>query len=559
MGSMERYTICDFNRDFPDDDACLQAVVGLVYPEGITCRSCGQVRKHHRLSNRKAYSCDYCGTHVYPLAGTIFEKSRTPLKSWFYAMYLMASTRCGISAKQLERELGVTYKTAWRMFKQIRSLIGDEVERMAGEVGADEAYVGGKRRGTPRGRPGVDSHKVPVVDVAQRGGKVTALVTKDASKSSVVPIVKEHVLPETMVYTDDWTAYDTLGGSGYHHQRIPHAQEVYVVGKVHTNTIEGFWSLLRRGIGGVYHSVSATHLQSYVNEYAFRYNHRADERSMFKALSDRVGQIPHGPHGTYSPVSQKAPRGGAMPSSTVTLALEGEVSLADFAEAMRRWRELLDALAAQVSRAPIEWIVESLESGSAEATARGESAETEEVERTVHAYYIVGQAMQDRKPIPYSPRVIRPAQALGKILNGRVTSLRFETPDETARVVSTTARPAPALLSAYGAVEGRVQTLTSRRGLRFTLFDALTDRAVTCYLGEGQEELMRTAWGARAVVEGLVGRDPTTGHPATIRNVSNVRVVEEVPPGTYRLARGAVPVGPEALSPEDAVRRVRDA
>ena len=123
---MERYTIHQFNEDFPDERACLDLLAGLIYgewPEGLPCRTCRVVRKHHALTNRpKAYSCDHCGTHVYPLAGTAFEKSRTPLKSWFYAMYLMAQTRCGISAKQLERELGVTYKTAWRMFRQIRAL-----------------------------------------------------------------------------------------------------------------------------------------------------------------------------------------------------------------------------------------------------------------------------------------------------------------------------------------------------------------------------------------------------------------------------------------------------
>ena len=124
---MKKLTVHQFNEMFPDEGTCLETVLSMVYPDGITCRKCQAVTKHHRLSDRKAYSCQYCGTQVYPLAGTIFEKSSTPLKSWFYAMYLMASTRTGISAKQLERELGVTYKTAWRMFKQIRSILGEDV------------------------------------------------------------------------------------------------------------------------------------------------------------------------------------------------------------------------------------------------------------------------------------------------------------------------------------------------------------------------------------------------------------------------------------------------
>ncbi len=299
---MERYTIKHFNQDFPDDDACLTLVLGLIYPDGIVCRTCGIERKHHRLGKRKAYSCDHCGTHVYPLAGTIFEKSSTPLKSWFYAMYLMAQTRCGISAKQLERELGVTYKTAWRMFKQIRSLLGEEIEKLSGEVEADETYVGGRPRYRHTQKAGRGTKKTPVVGVVQRGGKVAALVTKDASRASIMPIIEERVMPKSMIYTDEWRPYDTLTRKGYKHRRIAHSEKVYVVGNIHTNTIEGFWSLLKRGIQGVYHSVSAKHLQSYVNEYSFRYNHRDDEQPMYETIAKRLTRVRAGKHGLYSPV-----------------------------------------------------------------------------------------------------------------------------------------------------------------------------------------------------------------------------------------------------------------
>ena len=125
---MKKFTVHQFNEMLPDEETCLDIVRDMVYPDGITCRKCQEVTKHHRLNDRKAYSCQFCGTQVYVLAGTIFEKSSTPLKSWFYAMYLMASTRTGISAKQLERELGVTYKTAWRMFKQMRSILNEDVD-----------------------------------------------------------------------------------------------------------------------------------------------------------------------------------------------------------------------------------------------------------------------------------------------------------------------------------------------------------------------------------------------------------------------------------------------
>jgi len=299
---MRKFTIHDFNREFPNDAVCLDFMRDAIYPDGIECRSCEKTTKHHRIKGRKAYSCQVCGTHVYPLAGTIFEKSRTPLKSWFYAMYLMSSTRCGISAKQLERELGVTYKTAWRMFHQIRDLMDEDTAPFFGEVEMDETYMGGKRRGDKRGRPGKDSHKVPVAGVVQRKGKVAALVTKDVKKQTLLPIVEAKVLPETMVYTDELKSYGDLGKKGYKHERIPHAEKVYVVGNVHTNTIEGFWSLLKRGIGGVYHSVSEKHLQRYLNEYAFRYNHRDDERALFETVGERAKMVRAGQHGKYAPI-----------------------------------------------------------------------------------------------------------------------------------------------------------------------------------------------------------------------------------------------------------------
>jgi transposase-like protein len=120
-----RYTFLQFEKEFPTDDACLEQIKEQRFPGGVTvCHKCERPRKHHRVTGRTAYACESCGNHIYPLAGTIFEKSTTKLRIWFHAMYLMGSTRCGISAKQIQRETGVTYKTAWRMFKQIRSLMG---------------------------------------------------------------------------------------------------------------------------------------------------------------------------------------------------------------------------------------------------------------------------------------------------------------------------------------------------------------------------------------------------------------------------------------------------
>ena len=147
---MKKYTVRDFLQDFPDDAACLEWLKNYRWPDGIFCEKCERVTKHHLVLSRKSYSCQECGNHVHPTANTIFHKSSTPLTSWFHVVFLMASTRCGISAKQLERELGVTYKTAWRMFKLIRERLsddgGDPFLGSNGDVEADETYVGGKPR-----------------------------------------------------------------------------------------------------------------------------------------------------------------------------------------------------------------------------------------------------------------------------------------------------------------------------------------------------------------------------------------------------------------------------
>lgn len=294
-----RYTFQQFEKDFPTDDACLEQIKEQRFPQGITeCSKCLKSRKHYRVTGRTAYACETCGNHIYPLAGTIFEKSSTALRIWFHAMYLMGSTRCGISAKQIQRETGVTYKTAWRMFNQIRKLMHEDL-KLGGPDGSgvevDEMYHGGRRKGQA-GRM-LKANKggfSTVIGVVEREGRIAARITPDLKLSSANAIVKEFVLPETMIYTDDSVMYNSvpyLEGMGYRHQRINHSQKIYVAGDVHTNTIEGFWSLVKRGIGGVYHSVSAKYLQSYLDEYAFRYNRRRCGNLIFPVLLDRVSEM----------------------------------------------------------------------------------------------------------------------------------------------------------------------------------------------------------------------------------------------------------------------------
>ena len=275
-----RFTINDFNTLFSDDDACLDWLMEQRYPGHLaTCSYCKVERKHHRIATKKAYACGHCGTYISPMAGSIFEKSSTSLRLWFYAMYLMSATRCGISAKQIQRECGVTYKTAWRMFKQIRTLMGDNTPLDGNKIEMDETYIGGKEKNKKLGKRKSSAGrstdtKTPVFGMVERGGEVRAYVTPDVKAKTVLGIVAEKVLDKSTVFTDDYSIYDGLQwmGKNIKHHRINHSQKIYVVGQTHTNTIEGFWSLLKRGIGGVYHSVSAKYLQSYCDEYSFRYN-----------------------------------------------------------------------------------------------------------------------------------------------------------------------------------------------------------------------------------------------------------------------------------------------
>lgn len=294
-------SLMEFMRDWPDDAACLDWLWRERWSEDGTHADCPKCerkgvafKRYKTAQRRQSWTCTGCGHHVHPTAGTIFHKSSTSLRLWFYAFYLMTSTRCGISAKHLERELGVNYKTAWRMLNKIRNeLMTDDGEVLNGPIEADETYVGGRRRHGASGRPGADSHKTPVFGLAQRGrgtGQVYARVVPDATTPTLMGEIKQRVMPAALVYTDEWKPYENLPKAGYSHRRIHHRSKVYVSGDVHTNTIEGFFALVKSGIRGTYHSVSRNWLQGYLNEYAWRYNHRSDERAQFGSLLLRAAR-----------------------------------------------------------------------------------------------------------------------------------------------------------------------------------------------------------------------------------------------------------------------------
>jgi hypothetical protein len=281
-----------------------------------------------------------------------------------------------------------------------------------------------------------------------------------------------------------------------------------------------------------------------------------NERSMIESKADVRGSQSQRARNTF----EKGIRGAAMPETTLTLVLGGDVPLDQFALSMVHFRRLLDALTHEVSgKAKVSWVVEELAGGSAVATVRGESEQVEDVVRVVRAYAVVGRALERHEVIPYSPQVANAAHNLTSVLNGKITSIRFETEQDESTVTTGAADQSRACLAAFGAVEGRIETLRSRHRLSFTLYDSLNDQAVYCLLRPDQSELVRDAWGRRVVVEGWIKREPTTGRPVEIDPVERIEILPEIVPGSYRRARGAAPAWPGAPSTDVVIRRLRDA
>ncbi|HCS79335.1 TPA: IS1595 family transposase [Patescibacteria group bacterium] len=284
-----KFTINEFHKKYPTDDACLDALFVSRYGDIKKCPQCKKETTFNRIKSRKCYCCQFCGFQLHPVANTIFHKSDTPLTSWFYALYLFSTSKNGVSAKELERQLGCTYKTAWRIAKQIRLLFEQNKEVLTKITEIDESYFGGKGGNNKRGRG--SENKTPVFGMVERKGIVKAKVTVDTKRKTVMPIIREHVKLGTEVMTDEYLPYRSLAKEGYVHQTIAHGAKEYVRGNVHVNTLEGFWSQLKRSINGTYHAVSPKYLQLYVDEFSYRYNHRSSFEPIFSLLLARVVQL----------------------------------------------------------------------------------------------------------------------------------------------------------------------------------------------------------------------------------------------------------------------------
>jgi transposase-like protein len=276
-------TIREFLVRFSTDEACLEHIFNCRFGQGYICPKCNRKSKWFRFQAERAYACQWCGHHLHPTVGTPFEDSRTPLQLWFYAIYLYTTSRHGVPAKELERQLGVTYKTAWRMADLIRQHIAevDGEWPLFGDVEVDETLVGGRHHGK-RGRGAVG--KTVVFGMLQRKGQVMTKVVPDVRRKTLQPLIEQNVVMGSTVHSDELHSYKGLDKKGYKHQTVDHGAGEYVNGNTHVNNLENFWKHLKGSIRGTHIHVSKKHLHKYAKEFEYRFNSRENPSAMFPAL-----------------------------------------------------------------------------------------------------------------------------------------------------------------------------------------------------------------------------------------------------------------------------------
>ena len=286
------FSVREFFQRFNSEDACLEHIMAVRFGgTRFDCPKCGTVEStFHKLQKRRTYVCASCGHHVNPTAGTILENTRTPLVSWFYAIYLFCTTRHGVSGKELQRQLGVTYKTAYRIGQQIRDLMSKAQgfdALLTGHIELDEAYVGGRRSGK-RGRGAAG--KTIVMGLAERDGRMKAVVIPNVKKDTLRDVVLANVEKGATVSTDELYSYNLLTGDGYSHGAVKHGRKEYTWydyergENFHVNTVEGFWRLFKASVRSTHVQISAKHMQRYLDEFTFRASNRHRVNGMFDLL-----------------------------------------------------------------------------------------------------------------------------------------------------------------------------------------------------------------------------------------------------------------------------------
>lgn len=292
-------TLMDFLAVFKDEQTCQKYFAQIRFKDGAYCPHCAH-SEIYTFSNGKRYRCAKCKKDFTIKTGTIFGESKLPLQKWFVAIYLLTTSNKGISSIQLAKQIGVTQKTAWFMDHRIRKAMKQNNGKLFGIVEADETYVGGKEKNkhyhkrvqASRGRN--TSVKTPVMGIIQRGGEVRADVVDDVKMRTVEQKIINHVKIGSHLYTDDFLSYSRIG-SFYPHEVVKHSRGEYVrAGGIHSNSAESFWALFKRTYNGVYHHMSRKHLQRYVDEVAYRFNHRTGLlEDAFAAMVVRVSGSEH--------------------------------------------------------------------------------------------------------------------------------------------------------------------------------------------------------------------------------------------------------------------------
>ncbi len=288
---MSDFTIIEFMQRFPSDDACLDHLMEVRFGSRFECPKCEKESNFSRVAKRPVYQCQWCRHQISPMAGTPFAKSRTPLQKWFYAMYLFTTSRHGVPAKELQRQLGVTYKTAWRMGHEIRKYMGevdgDDQYGGGAHIEMDETFIGGRRRerqkfGEKRLAP--SDGKTIVFGLVERDGSLQTQVLKKRTRKEIESAVNHRVVKGSTVSTDEAPCYQYLKKAGYTHGTVCHEHEEWVNGIHHTNTIEGFWARLKNSIRGTHIHVSKKYMANYLGEFEYRYNMRKSPKWMFERL-----------------------------------------------------------------------------------------------------------------------------------------------------------------------------------------------------------------------------------------------------------------------------------
>ena len=257
------------------------------FGERHDCEKCGKDARFYRVKARRSYACEWCGHQVYPTAGTPFDRTRTSLRDWFFVMFQFCASRNGVAAKEVERQLGVTYKTAWRMCHEIRKYMGaldsDDPLGGVGEiVEIDETLIGGSVSGKGSGYKG---NKTCVVGMLERGGELITRVAPARHKAAMHGMINAHVLPGTTLHTDEFGGYKDIALNGYQHVTVNHGAGQYATKDgAGVNAIEGFWAALKRGINGTHIHVSGKHLPKYLGEFEYRWNMRHAPHLMLDRL-----------------------------------------------------------------------------------------------------------------------------------------------------------------------------------------------------------------------------------------------------------------------------------